>query len=666
MPTSKKQKSQRAVKQQRPSYIEKRSRISFLWRSALLILLAAVLGSSAVYVNSVARSRLYDCTVSKCSKFQVQDLHESSSHLVQDFDVTMKFAVQKDVFLGPPKSPTLVPPDGINQMSVFLVGNGKVMTRVPERFGSNRSFDITSPALSKLTSVRFRVVDGREVFIYLNARISYSHRYQIPIFFSDPNSLIQTSASDSGYVASISVAESRVFRENAGLNWLANILFLLFGAILSLLLAGLLLERFQTPTRENIQRKMVPAVGWILAFWIVSIGAWVIKPFDPTGAANPGLFGPIGAAFSDYFQIAQMSHFSRPYDFDPTLNYPPFALALLRGISTVLPNLLGMAGIVAVCLGILIFMLVKVKNLASRRFSLENFLIFAFPYPLIFGIVRGNIDLVAVALVWLALLLKDSKTPILPASLLACAIAIKIWPIVFVIFLIRWKKWRISIMSVAFSGLLTLLSALLLGYTSASDIFHVSLLSLSSAGSTSTYAFHNTFSLSSILYFGHIFLLGVNPFGPSSGDLASALSFVGSPTAKVLLLLVGFFLLRMMWRTNSFARAYLYCASFALLIPSPAYTYRGVILIGYFYFLVVEPPIAQKGQRRPDRPVQNRSIGRLDRFQKYLWVPILAPTTILFAHNSEVSLASILQPAALVLLILSDYYRHSIERTQDA
>jgi hypothetical protein len=56
---------------------------------------------------------------------------------------------------------------------------------------------------------------------------------------------------------------------------------------------------------------------------------------------------------------------------------------------------------------------------------------------------------------------------------------------------------------------------------------------------------------------------------------------------------------------------------------------------------------------------------QLKRVREFAWLPILAPTTFLFIKDTTVSLASVLQPASLALLLVVEGYLMRLEERND-
>ena len=398
-----------------------------LWVFVVLILLCSVVGTSAVYLLDNSRTLAFDCVAESCPSSLVNELQMNSKALVQDFNFEISLHVLPSALKGTLNNPQQITEGSASQVSLYSFGNGKYLVSVPERYGTSGSFGYVSPHLKDLSSVRVRVVQGREMYIFLNGRIAYTHRYQLPIFYANPQSLISNSVSSSGFVSTVHVSESKVYQEDNDKQHLANLLFILFGIFVSAIFCLLLLRRFKAPTTTSFRLISAPFSGMI-GLWIASLLAWYLRPFDPTGATNPGLFGPVGAAFSDYFQTSQISHFNQPYRL-LGVDYPPFALAVLKGLSFLLPGLLGFAFVISICAGLLSFMFIRVTFSSAGSSRFQNVMIFLLPYPFVYGIVRGNIDLLAAALIWLAILFKDSKYDIFPALLTASAISLKVWPV---------------------------------------------------------------------------------------------------------------------------------------------------------------------------------------------------------------------------------------------
>ena len=225
-------------------------------------------------------------------------------------------------------------------------------------------------------------------------------------------------------------------------------------------------------------------------------------------------------------------------------------------------------------------------------------------------------------------------------------------------------------MSIGLTVMSTVVSPFLLGYRNLSTVIHTIPPSLSASTLITTDAFHDTYSMSSLLFFGHILLLSANPLRSTPLDLTKAVSFAGSFSAKLLIAVVGIYLVRMIWKSRTVSRSYLFCAGIALLISTPTYTYRGVILVAYFYLAWRESSLFEeedvgaqldKGKISPIIDRRNEIVNsgakperlteRMKIIRKYAWLPILAPTTIFFINGTQFSAGSVLQPLALLLLL---------------
>jgi len=355
------------------------------------------------------------------------------------------------------------------------------------------------------------------------------------------------------------------------------------------------------------------------------------------------LFGPIGAAFSDYFQISQIGQFNKPYELGG-VNYPPAALIVGKILFGAFPGLPGFVLFASASLG-LIFYLVRKSGIIE---SLRTALPVIFFYPLVFGLVRGNFDIVAICLIFYSINFVDKFNGRISTFLLALAVAIKIWPIVFVLYFFKWKNKKLVLETFVYTFLLTMFSAYLLGYSHLIEIFEVISSSFLSADNVTTQAFHYCYSITSIIFFAHLFLTANSPWNPLKSEIQGSVMFTDGIFAKSILVLLLLLLVAAIFKSKSKRQTFLFLSGIALLLPTPSYTYRGAILLGCFILF---------NHESLERRSENSKGGEfLKNIQLCMWVPIFAPGVFFFARNSEISTASIFQPLALLILVGIEMY----------
>jgi hypothetical protein len=488
------------------------------------------------------------------------------------------------------------------------------------------------------SKIKVIINQSRSIYIFVDEKVAFTHRYEMPVFQINPNKLVIYDGIDS----STQNITANYLVKNPELLETSRILLVL---MLIMTVTFLLSLTYQTESSVFIRPEVYKPffIFGVAFFWIVSLLVYFIKPFDPVGAQNPGLFGPIGAAFSDYFQIAQISQFNKPYELGG-VNYPPASLIFGKIMFYALPGLPGFILFASASLGF-IFKLVRQNSIIK---SPRTLLLFIFFYPLIFGLVRGNFDIVAVCLVFYSINFIDKFNGRISILLLAFAIAIKIWPIVFVLYFYKWKNKKLVYETLIYTIFITLFSAYLLGYSNLDEIFEVISSSLFSADNVTTQAFHYCYSVTAIIFFAHLFVTADSPWNPLKSEIQSSVMFTDGFFAKFILLCLLLLLVLGVFKTRSKKQTFLFLSGIALLLPTPSYTYRGAVLLGSFILFSYESL---------EKSSKNSNVDEFFRkIQLCMWIPIFAPSTFFFARNSEISTASFIQPLSLLIILGIELY----------
>jgi hypothetical protein len=483
------------------------------------------------------------------------------------------------------------------------------------------------------SKIEVEIIQSKSIYIFVDNNIAFTHRYEMPVFNIDPNDLTMYDGIDSS-TQKIEANYLIEFPKALGIAWIGLMLILIVA------ITNLASITFQTKPivsfRPDIYNPLI--VLGVSFFWIISLLIYMIKPFDPVGAQNPGLFGPIGAAFSDYFQIAQISQFNQPYELGG-VNYPPTALLFGKVLFYLLPGSFGFIIFASACLG-LIYKFIRELNFIK---SPSTMLLFVFFYPLIFGLVRGNFDILAICLVFYSIKFMEKSNGRIAAFLLALAIAIKVWPIVFLLYLLRWKNIKVLLESVIYALVLTIGSAYLLGYSIINNILEVISSSFTASDNITTQAFRYCFSLTAVIFITHLFITAESPWNPLKTEIQESVFFTDGLYAKFILLVVLLLLLIGLFKSKKKRETFLFISGIALLIPTPSYTYRGAILLGYF--------ILFSHEFWRDKLDNGGRDTFLNKVQLAMWIPIFAPSTFVFARNSEISTASFIQPISLLIIL---------------
>lgn len=531
----------------------------------------------------------------------------------------------------------------------------QLLITVPMRYGGSSFFGYTTPKNLEFKSIRIRIEKSDSIYIFLDNKIAYSHRYENSPFFVNSLSPVDTPEGAGKVDFGATVTEESIENKSNPLLRVGYVI-LIFG-IFAFATVALLKKLFQgRPKAIEVKQMLGKSLyGLVGMSWGLSILVWIRNPIDTTGAINPGPFGPIGAAFSDFYQLSQLSQFDRPYDLGGT-NYPPLAILFLRMMSLNDPNNLSFFPIAGVMLGMLYFLFVKSPNKKIAG------LIFLASFPFVFGVVRGNLDLLAIFLIWISVLTWKKDRYIFSATALAVAIALKIWPIVF-LFLFLKKKNRLLFVSTSLLALiLTIFASFVLGYRNVFEIVNISTSILFDQRSLGSYAFQNTFSFSSLLFIGHIALMARNPLNISQLELSNSLVFVNGPYSLMIIVLLLGVLIYLFFKAKYVANEFLILSGVVLLIPTQSFTYRALIVLLYFYLRRDVEEVGGKGKSRNPAKILNKKYVQhisLEKVRIWSTIPLFAPTAFYFIPGTQFSTASLLQPLGLIIFIGLAIYEES-------
>lgn len=621
----------------------------------IVILLAAIISLGAILIgihSQASNPKILDCVDSRCIKSGIVPANVEKVDQIENIDIRI---LLKPLVMAPSPDPTSsqnLSVSKFRQIEIIPIGDGKQSVNIPFRLGMTPTFGYSTPKLHAGDVIHIRILSSREMFIFINGMVAYTHRYQLPVFMVDPRNPVNLASIPNELSLSLLSSKVSIFGESAVR---ANILE--FGLVLMGLLIALLFRRvlrmwfhLQRSTQKFEFQIIVPVF-----FWIASGVLWLMKPQDVTGATNPSPFGPLGPLFSDYFQVIQVGQQSHPYDLGAS-NYPPMALLLGR-ILHFIPNVLSFVLIFSVSVGV-IFVLQDLIPVGNQKYGrASRWLILGCSYPLVFGIIRGNLDLVAGAFLVVGFLASSRKASNVAAIAFGLAIALKYWPIVFLLVLVKRKQWRLVSFSLVVAGFATVIPLMLLGYAPNITGFHILLTSFFSANTGHSNELGYSYSVRTLIFFIHTFLTASNPLLPTSTEIAKSFAFLDGPEGSVILLVVFAVLLWLILRSKSFSSAYLYTCALVLLIPSPTYTYRAIVLLYFFYlrYKDIDKTVSSKipfrarskkrfSKKRPPKPFRG--------LEPWLWAAILAPTTFFYVKNTEISSASLLQPMAICILVV--------------
>jgi len=492
--------------------------------------------------------------------------------------------------------------------------------------------------VQKNDEIKLIIRSSRDVYFFKNNLITYTHRYETPVFYTKISNANLINKGDTELVEIDT--EYQVRQDENRLNGKAflSILLLTFCAMLLGIFARKKSElgekTFLTLSpKTKIQFLMVSIACYVLLFI-----KWYVTEKDPVGARNLTPFGPSGPIFSDFYQMATLASFNNVYESSAT-NYPPFGILLLKLLGN-LSYLATFLMIIFFCVGVLI------GN--SRHFSkngILDVLITLTSFPLVFAIARGNLDLLASALVILAIAAFKNEKTTWTVVLLSTAVALKLWPIVFVLIFLK-KGFKEVVMVGISTFVLSISSFFILGHQSFILFLKVIFSALYSGNAGSSMEFQNTYSIKTLFVLFHMLINSSSPTAPDKTDFASALNFANGFYGASILLLLFFFLIFIALKTNELKYQFFFASSIVLLVSSPSYVYRGIVLI-YAFQLLYRETISI-----PSRINLKAFSIDSSKLKICLWLFIFVPTSFYYFSEKAVSTSSLIVPLSLTSLCL--------------
>ncbi len=191
---------------------------------------------------------------------------------------------------------------------------------------------------------------------------------------------------------------------------------------------------------------------------------FLFKPQDNRFADLSEARGVGGHLFGDFFQAWQQSRQPSPYvSEDPYFrsNYPPLLHLVLRPLGALSYSSAVVLYVVVIAASVVALAYFSLPG--SRVVRAQTALVIGLlGYPLLLLLDRGNVEGLPFVLVWLALVPKHLPATWLRPLLLGAAAALKIYPVVFLLVLVRRRLWRELALAIAAGGGLTLLGLLVL------------------------------------------------------------------------------------------------------------------------------------------------------------------------------------------------------------
>ena len=618
----------------------------------LLIFIILILFSSiAILLNN--SSSLYSmCLNDRCTALN----NQRSLDYLQNFNQNIEIELSLKT---PFKSIRMTKNQNVTPGSIYVFGGSQsdLVIGIPMQRGSSKLFPISVPISKTTKLISLHVYDGKEFVIEADHILVYSHRYVAPIFYVNPTQICTIEILDAenkniAVIKKISIdynITSHTARRTLGV-----IIFLLFFGF-SWLLKELLVKRLPQK-RAEVDFK-ITSIGLIF-FWLSNLILWVSGPRDDTGTLNPSPFGPIGAAFSDMMQIFQAGKFNHPY-FYQAVNYPPFALSLIRIIPGLSEGLLVLV-ISIISTSCLWWLSSGIQHSRKMSNKAQKIFVFLLPYPVVFSLVRGNLDLFVSVIVGMSLVLIDKGYAKSATFLFGMAIALKVWPVIFVLLFLKKKNYRVVFGSLFVAGVLTSLSFSILGYGNLATQLSLLVKTLGIFnGSVIPDTFIYSYSFGALIFVVLLLVNTISGNGNSTEVVARSIHFFFTMNYLVilisLLIAIGFFV----YKSKRVDGIFFFCASLSLLSSSLSYTYRGCILV---VALLVRANFSNKllritipNLRSHLRVRRNQIVSAAALLEVFSWLCILSPTTFIYAHQSLLSTSSVLQPLAVLYLVCVEY-----------
>ena len=614
------------------------------WTLLSLLILIIFLGYTALLCKEQPKT-VFKCVALNCS---ASNLPAIDSHSIQDFSIS--FRVKSII-----SSSTI---GGLTTGNLYIVKSEHQYTlNIPMRYGSSPYFSVILKSLIQGDQITVKIKQSQSFDVSENDHLLYTHRYETPVFYvSKP--LLDTP----GFKLTFSryVFNLKSYQKSSKNVNLATIIFLIGSPLISFLLLKITSRQLEnkSKTTKRILTVIGPPLMPFTALWVASIFRWTSQRLDFTGAGSPGPFGPVGPLFSDIFQVFQAGAFPKPYLGGAT-DYPPFAVALGR-LSLLIPmTFLVFLVFVLFCflMGLALKPFLVRATLASR---LKLLVLIFFSYPILFGIARGNLDLISIALVLTSVICYSKQSKKIAILTLSIAIALKYWPVVFLLLLIKRRDLKSLVLVIFFASALTLVSTVVLGYTNLPSIIAVIFKPLLdygvSAESLTSYTY--SYSINTLVLFVAIILMSANPLNPSVMESHHASMLVHGFT-HFFVLFISFCILTILYKKmTKTSSIFLLAGAASLLFTSTSAVYRAGILV---VCLVVrmrenEDDVWRYRKKEKNSKSSNRLAQGLRLIEILSWLIVLTPTDFYYQKGTLFSTESILQPIAVIGLLTVEYF----------
>ena len=651
-----------------------RNVIYFLGLFAFLILLISGPGSTLFIEKNTLDTVTLNCNkTNSCESLAVANKREIQTSLFNiDADIRFPSSLEDSSLIKPNIDAIgWVDEEGI---TLHAVRSNWLYIKIPMRNSDDASFNYVLKDVQPKDVVTIRMTKSNSIYILKNGKIAYTHRYQEPVFYYPLTEPIKVANVPSSIVQIRSASYSSA---NLGVSVLK--IFGLFSVMFLFALLPLLIYRFRRFSK-SLQEKKANQVGstkfvnlpstLFLTLWVLSLGAWVGTYRGQTTSAGKSPFGPSAPYFSDFFQVAQFGLYQRPFDL-VGIDYPPSAV-MLFGVLLRLFGDMSFFILMGLSLGLVfasLFGMFQSHFFENRSNKLKIFLWMSILfYPLVFGVLRGNIDILVCGLVILSVACMQLEREKFAVIFLALAISFKIWPVAFLLIFMKRRKIYAAVSTILLSLIPSLISLIYLGYTNSSEWIKVFLLPYLRGDYSISQSFQYNYSFKTLVYFWHLLTFASKPEEIGKSDIANSMRFISGINYITILMALAAILLAGVYWSKNFATIYVLICGLVLLVPSPTYTYRALIIAPYVLFKLIQLSQGhligkkKKGKKTKAIRLENQQSEFSNKIVVIALSCICAPVTFVFFGDSSVSIGSIAQPIALISLILLEVKSEASQR----
>ncbi len=311
-----------------------------------------------------------------------------------------------------------------------------------------------------------QVRNGREYEFHVDGILVYAMSTQDPTFLQvEPNLFISEYALENVITGNVSWeigAEGEASARFALYRLqVLVVVAALFSSLTLFVLGFLRREKIKLSADINSRKVLRSSIFTFLVLSVLGFVTWLMA-FQPevsfSKARNYPLFAPENR-FGDFYQIFLSSQSEDPYSI-AAVTYPPFGLLvfdLFGFMSARQALILTMVMALATVASVFIFLAIN-RNDLSRLEKVGVFSVTTLSFPVVFALDRGNLDLIIVAFLLLALLFNSKQSGRYAAgALIGVASAVKVYPLL-LLPIFYYQKREVRTLATS-TGIFLLLSA---------------------------------------------------------------------------------------------------------------------------------------------------------------------------------------------------------------